>query len=172
MLEPLERRLILLRHAQAEGRPSGMDDRDRRLSAGGRGELLATAQYLRRLDFSPEAVIVSGAWRALETWDVLSKAIGLEIRPIIEDTLYLAPPMAVLSRLQSLGATPREILVIGHNPGLTSLARSLAGPGSDRDAVARLGHGLDTGALACFETTLADWSDLTPGGARLVASGS
>jgi len=166
---PFDRRLVLLRHAQASSRLHGMDDRDRPLSAAGRDELVATARHLRRTGFLPDKVIVSDARRAQESWQALSKNAGLAALPATEPALYLAPPALVLSLIQALGPATREVLVIGHNPGLTSLARSLAGPDSDPDAAAKLGHGLATGAFACFEISLDDWSHLSPCGARLGA---
>ncbi len=169
MPEPTQRRLVLLRHASAEGRLSGMDDGDRRLSAQGRGELVITARHLQRLGIAPERVIVSGARRALETLDKLSMLFEVETRPIVEEALYLAPPATVLSLIQQLGSDARDLVVIGHNPGLTSLARSLAGPDPDPSALAGLSQGLAPGAFAYFETALEDWSDLRPGGGRLVA---
>jgi phosphohistidine phosphatase len=169
MLDSPDRRLVLLRHAHAGSRLPGMDDRDRPLSAVGRDELVTTARHLRRTGFVPGKVIVSDARRVQESWQALSENAGLTAQPITEPALYLAPPALVLSLIQALDPATREVLVIGHNPGLTSLARSLAGPDSDPDAAAKLGHGLATGAFACFEISLDDWSHLGPGNARLGA---
>nr|NIS40507.1 histidine phosphatase family protein [Desulfuromonadales bacterium] len=171
MPELSKRRLVLLRHASAEGRPAGMDDRDRRLTAKGRGELATTSRHLRALNFSPDRVIISDARRALETWDALSTTFEEEEKPIIEEALYLAPPATILSLVQTLGGDAQALLVIGHNPGLTSLAQSLAGQESDPTALAALSQGLAPSAFACLQGSLANWSDLTPRGARLVHCG-
>ncbi len=146
-----------------------MDDRDRRLSAQGRSELVITARQLQGLGIAPERMIASGAQRALETWDRLSVLLEKEARPIVEEILYLAPPATVLSIIQQLGSDARDLVVIGHNPGLTILAKSLADPGSDTSALARLNQGLAPAAFAYFEAAIENWSDLAPGGARLAA---
>ena len=79
---PFDRRLVLLRHAQASSRLHGMDDRDRPLSAAGRDELVATARHLRRTGFVPDKVIVSDARRAQESWQALSENADLTALPV------------------------------------------------------------------------------------------
>jgi phosphohistidine phosphatase len=57
-------------------------------------------------------------------------------------------------------------MLVGHNPGLGDLVLQLAEPGKLRD---RAEAKVPTGALATLEADIASWSELEPGGARLVA---
>ena len=57
-------------------------------------------------------------------------------------------------------------MVVGHNPSLGDLVLQLAEPGKLRK---RAEAKVPTGALATLEVDIASWSELEPGGARLVA---
>lgn len=57
-------------------------------------------------------------------------------------------------------------MLVGHNPGLGNLVLRLARPGELRE---RAEAKVPTGALATLEADVARWSELGPGGARLVA---
>jgi phosphohistidine phosphatase len=81
--------------------------------------------------------------------------------------LYLATASQILSQVRRTPATVERLLVLGHNPGMESLARALAGPGSDGAGLRQLEQKFPTGALACFDCTVDDWSAVDKGGARL-----
>ncbi len=167
MLRPMKH-LILLRHASAgEATP----DRARPLSARGHDEVLrlcARISALEALGFAPRLALCSGAERAWETLVVVRPALSGLARVERDESLYLASPGAMLSRLQALAETEEQVLLVGHNPGLSQLARSLAANG-EPGALARLAaRGLATANAAALRLPRA-WADLAPGSAELVA---
>ena len=155
--------LLLLRHAKSVREESGQPDRDRPLAPRGRRDAVALRGALRDLGLVPDLVLLSPAVRtrqtlaALEPWDDT---------PLVEalDRLYLAEPADLRSVLAEVADTVRSVLLIGHNPGLHALARSLSGS-SETDAARRLGDHYPTGALAEFSVP-GPWRQL--GGARLI----
>lgn len=74
----------------------------------------------------PECMVTSTAPRALATAAMLAKRLG-GTTLISEDALYLAGSETLRQALAQYGDDYRTLALVGHNPGLTLLARELAG---------------------------------------------
>jgi phosphohistidine phosphatase len=162
--------LILLRHAQALSATPGLSDHDRPLAEAGRRAAGAVGQAMRRAGLTPDVVLVSPALRAQQT---LEAAAVWDEQPNVDTlpALYMATGNQLRDALRALPETVRCALVVGHNPGLHDLARSLAGPAlsgtaSDRPELRRLAAEYPTATLAEFMVTTA-WRKLGPGAAAL-----
>ena len=62
----------------------------------------------------------------------------------------------------------RTLLLIGHNPGLGSLAASLCGSGAKK-TLERMSTKFPTAGLAVIDFDVAHWSDIANGAGRLEA---
>ena len=91
------------------------------------------------------------------------------MEPTTLESLYLAPPAVLLSAIQESDGPNGTVLVIGHNPGLTMLAHALTGDCVDAKTAQALQRGLATGGFALLDIAAADWLDLAPRKATLVA---
>jgi phosphohistidine phosphatase len=70
--------------------------------------------------------------RARRTAQLLAREIGYPQEFIQrEDDLYLASPGQILAVLARQDSSFRDVIVCGHNPGLTELANRLTGAGID-----------------------------------------
>jgi phosphohistidine phosphatase len=160
------RRLILLRHAKTEhDAPSGQDQ-DRRLDDRGRLDAAAMGSWIGRHLPVPELVLVSTAVRTQQTWEIVRQAIQDATRtaaqPQVEslDELYGAEPAQLLQIIRMSEATdPRQLMVIGHNPGMHELALALAGSG-DAAAKKALEDNLPTTGLAILDFAIDDWNEV------------
>jgi phosphohistidine phosphatase len=114
--------LILMRHGHAE---ESRDDYARRLTDTGRSAARRAGEALARSGFSPQRIVSSPAPRALETAALVAEACGNTGAVEIDDTLYLAEEGAYLAALQSLPAKLQSVVLVGHNPTLSALARKL-----------------------------------------------
>jgi phosphohistidine phosphatase len=168
------RRLMLLRHAKTEtDAPSGRDQ-DRRLDDRGRKDAAEIGGWLARHPPVPDAVLVSLAVRAHQTWEIASAAMkelspkGRAPAPHVEllPELYGADPSQLLQSIHSATDSQR-LMVVGHNPGMHELALALAGSG---DAAGRraLAENLPTSGLAIFDFEIDDWADVAFRRGRLV----
>ena len=83
-----------------------------------------------------------------------------------EVALYAASAETLFQRARTLPDEVEEAMLVGHNPGLGNLLLLLAAPGELRE---RAEAKVPTGALATLEADISSWSELEPGGARLVA---
>ena len=118
----MQRRLILLRHGHAE---EGRDDFARRLTDAGRRAARQAGQALVHARFQPELVLSSPAPRALETAQLVAQECGYAPAPRADQTLYLGEARAYLAVLHALPGTVSRVLLVGHNPTLSDLARQL-----------------------------------------------
>ena len=142
-----------------------MADYDRPLSEEGRRAASGIGQAMRRAGLTPDVVLVSPALRTQQT---LELAGVWDERPNIDTlpALYMASLAQIRDALRGLPETVRSALLIGHNPGLHELARSLAGTTSTRPELKRLDIGYPTAALTEFLVTT-PWRKLGPGAAAL-----
>jgi phosphohistidine phosphatase len=155
------RGLLLLRHGAAAAKAAA-GDRERALTSEGRRAVQALAGRLRSRGIQPDLVLCSPARRTRETLELLEAAWATRPEATIEEPLYLADAASLLLRLRAAEPEAGGVLLVGHNPGLEELARTLAGPGNQS-----LRAGLPTAGLVVFDIS-APWSGLAPASARLV----
>ncbi len=159
--------LILMRHASA--RP-GADDRERPLSAAGAREVRAVGHALAALTergFRPEQALVSPARRARETLSGMRRDLPSLAGVETDEALYLASAAQLLARLQRSSDETCQLLLVGHNPGLSELVHWLVGR-ADADVLRHAARGLVPAACAALRTPAARWRELEPGCAELV----
>lgn len=146
------KRLLLLRHAEAEQLRAGGTDAQRSLTAHGRLQVRQLAQHLRRQGVRPDAILISPATRTRETAQILIEQLGLG-EPQCESVLYAGAADALLATLHGVPDGIECQLVIGHNPALSVLAQHLAG-GAPLE--------LTTCGLCRIEFEAASWQELGP----------
>jgi phosphohistidine phosphatase len=118
--------LHLLRHAKTnQSSPTGLDY-DRELLPRGYEQIAELKQFLAQHPIQPKHILCSSAMRTRQTLaelqDFWPKA---QIQFLNE--LYLASKQEILGQICAL-QTPDDILVVGHNEGLSELAMHLARP--------------------------------------------
>ena len=161
------RRLVLLRHAKAEH--GGQPDELRPLALTGRRQCVRVAAALTGHDLIPELVLCSSAVRARQTWELVRAGLGdVEPEVVVTDNLYQAGVAEILAQLRDVDERVRTVLIVGHEPTMSTVASALAGDGSDDAAVAQVRDGMPTGGVAVLELG-GHWGDLERGHARLHA---
>ncbi len=159
------RDLYLLRHAKSSWSDPTLDDHDRPLAPRGEKALRRLGRYITQFHVAPTLVLCSSARRAVMTCEGVRQALPKAAVVLVEDRLYAAPGDRLLERLRQVPDDIAGVLLVGHNPGLHTLAVSLVGDGED--ALQReLANAFPTGALATL-TVPGLWSDLALGAATL-----
>lgn len=158
--------LSLFRHAKSSWADPGLRDFDRPLAP--RGEVAAPliGAFLAERALIPDLVLCSSSQRTRQT---LALAFGqLKSRPETQflDALYHATVPALLAIIRAAPGEARHLMLVGHNPGLQSLALHLIGGGdpAGRRAVA---HKFPSGAVAVMTFNAANWAALRSGGGYL-----
>lgn len=120
------KRLTLVRHANAE-HDSDVRDFERPLSRKGHNEAEAVARRFKENGLVPDVIVFSAATRTRETAEIFARVLGVSQRQMqAEDSLYLADGEHILSTIKATGPRIGHLMVIGHNPGISAAAISLA----------------------------------------------
>ncbi len=122
--------LILVRHGKSSWDHPGHKDFDRPLARRGLKDAPAMAQRLARQQMIPDVIVSSPAKRALHTATIFAEELGIdEDRLITERRIYEASWQELLDVVRGLHDSWAAVMLVGHNPGFTSLAHRLA-PGA------------------------------------------
>ena len=117
-------------------------------------------------------MLVSHAVRARQTWDIAWETMKDRVAaPQVEilPELYGADPAQILEtiRTATIPANPKQLLLVGHNPGMHEIALMLIGGGDPAGARA-LADNLPTAGLAIFDFDVKDWGDVAYRRGKLV----
>lgn len=117
------KKLCLLRHSDAENLVNELSDFQRKLSKIGKEKVRDfSLNYSNSLVF--DCVLCSTAYRTRETLELLAIK---QIRSNHFDSLYLANINTLLTEIEKVPDTIKNLLVVGHNNGLSDLATFLTG---------------------------------------------
>lgn len=123
--------------------------------------------YLAMHGPRPDFVISSSAVRARQTLDRVLLQLGPPAPGVaVEPELYLATASEMLDRVRRAGAEIRNLMLIGHNPGMHALALELTGNGLRRD-IASMAVKFPTCGLAVLTFETDDWANVRPASGRL-----
>jgi len=157
--------VYLLRHAKSSWDDPDAPDFQRPLADRGRDAAPRMAAFMKDEGLMPDAVLCSGARRAVETWELMAPVMG-EPRVHVDDNLYMAEPDAIIAWLKRLQPEIGSVLLIGHNPGFEEVAARLAVDGRKK-AMKRMRKKYPTGALAAIRFDVNDWAQVGDGGGYL-----
>ena len=113
--EPKAHRLYLIRHAEAASTGTDRRDINRELTQKGRTQARLARKHV-------ELVLSSSAARARQTTELLGLAAPIRYL----DRLYNAGSRQLLAELSGIPDQVRNVLVVGHAPGIPALAENLA----------------------------------------------
>ena len=143
----------MLRHAKSSWAEASLADHERTLSTRGKRDAPKMGKRLAAREVSPSLIISSSAVRARRTAKIIAAALKYPAESLqIERDLYLATAEKILELVRSQEDNVSDLLVVGHNPGLTELVNRLL-PELDLDNLAT------SGVVAMdFDTT--KWSEI------------
>jgi phosphohistidine phosphatase len=161
------RTLLLLRHAKSDY-PAGVVDHERPLASRGLREAALAGDWLRTNAFGVDAVLCSTATRTRQTLERTRIAAPTDY----VDRLYDATPGTVIDVINGVHSRfdtdPQTLLVIGHEPAMSSVALGVATrEGSDTAAAERISTKFPTSAIAVLRFAQ-PWDQLTLNSAALV----
>jgi phosphohistidine phosphatase len=139
------RRLILMRHGEAERPRPGLEDFDRALDEEGRAESRRMGQALAKAGFTPDLALVSASRRTLETWAGTAAAFTGDIAVEQRRGLYAASAVTLSASAAEAGGRAQTVMIVGHNPGIHQYAAHLA-----QQAGAPVLDRFSTGSAAVF----------------------
>jgi phosphohistidine phosphatase len=159
------RRIVLFRHAKADW--PEVADHERPLAERGRTDAAAAGLKLADTGIPFDLALCSTSTRTRETWKLAVQEFPHRPKTVYEERVYDASPGELIAVLNETPDDARNVLLIGHNPGVQGVTDILAGS-AEGDARARLDRrGFPTAAFAVLSFEGA-WKDLEPGVATLL----
>ena len=117
----------LIRHAKSDW-DTPTSDFERPLNNKGKRSALIMAKKLHKLNFRPNIIISSPAKRALQTSLVFANELDYGATNIVFDNLiYEASLDNLISIINNISSIHQNVILVGHNPGITELANYLTG---------------------------------------------
>lgn len=139
-------RLYLVQHGESLSKDA---DPTRGLSGKGSSDVEKVSRFVQRLDLSVEAVWHSGKARALQTAEILAKAVNSSEGVIQREGLApMDPVQPVCSLLHDM---TEDLMIVGHLPFMGKLTSALVVGSDSADAVA-----FRQGGMVCVERDTSD----------------
>jgi phosphohistidine phosphatase len=126
----MPKHLWIIRHAKAKDIEFGEADFDRKLSKRGKEDAEEMANELKKKGILPDKIYVSPAKRTRKTAEIMAEVLNYSEDNLVEIAgIYEASQQTLLKIINSFDDDANQVLLIGHNPGLTLVADYL----SDKD---------------------------------------
>ena len=156
----MEKTLYLMRHAKSSWKKP-LPDHERPLNRRGKRAAERIGRELVRRRLFPELILASDAKRARATAKRLRRAYAPETKPPLQlnPALYDAGALTILKEIAATDEKIDNLLVIGHNPGISELAVQLTG---DRSL-----EWLPTGTVIGIKVRGRHWKEIAPGSGEL-----
>jgi len=120
--------LYLVRHAKSSWKDSSLSDLQRPLNKRGLKSAPEMGQRLKIADITIDLIVSSPANRAFSTAQFLAQAIEYETSHIVQDDrLYFEGISSMLKIIQKTRPNIQSLMLVGHNPDMTSLLNRLCG---------------------------------------------
>lgn len=126
-----------------------MPDHSRPLNDRGRRDAPEMGRRLKQRDIRPDLILSSTAVRARTTAQIIVAALDvLPASLVLEDRLYAASVETLLAVIQALDDSLDCVVLVGHNPEMTGLARHFADDIDHMPTCAVAEFGFDVAAWA------------------------
>lgn len=156
----MSKTLFLVRHAKSSWSDPSLSDRDRPLNKRGRRSAPDMGGRLALKGHQPDLIIASPAKRARMTAKIIAKELGYPKSEIITDeSMYFSGVGGMLTMLEGVDDRYQKVMIVGHNPAMTSLMNSLCDASVDN---------MPTCAVAVINYDMASWSELMSEEGRLL----
>jgi phosphohistidine phosphatase len=152
--------LTLLRHAKSTWDDPVARDFDRPLNKRGRRAARTIGREMQAQGLEFDQVIASPAVRVIETLADVEHGYGQPLNPCFDKRIYLASKETLLDIVQSADDRTERLLIVGHNPGLETLAMLLTrGEGLRAEVAIKY----PTATLAEISLPIDHWGDIKEG---------
>jgi phosphohistidine phosphatase len=141
--------LTLLRHAKSSWSDASLRDSERPLNGRGHRDAPIMAERIKDAGIRPSLILSSPAVRAWTTAKAIAHEIGYPIEFLQrEDRLYHASVRSLLGVISDQDTGFNNLMIVGHNPGLTDFANYL---------IPDLTDNIPTCGVVSFEIHRDDW---------------
>ncbi|MBT1704178.1 SixA phosphatase family protein [Chryseosolibacter indicus] len=149
--------LYIVRHAKSSWADPEQNDFERPLNERGKRDAPRMGKRLKEKGIVPDIIVSSPAKRAKSTAKKIAKVLGYSKEKISKITkLYHATDDEILGVLKTIKDIHSNVIVVGHNPGLTDFANALIPQSVDIDNIPTCG-------IVAISFDVTQWRDITWG---------
>ncbi|MEM1135011.1 MAG: histidine phosphatase family protein [Bacteroidota bacterium] len=146
--------LYIVRHAKSSWKDESLDDYDRPLNKRGKRDAPFMGEKLKEQKILPDLIIASPAKRANATAKILAKKMGYKVDDIKwKKNVYDAFTEDLLEIVRAQKDTVNSLMLVGHNPELTSLSNHLT--------EFKI-YNIPTTGISCIRFLGDKWSEIQP----------
>jgi phosphohistidine phosphatase len=142
--------LFILRHGDAEPGIGHLGDLRRPLSEKGKIKINQLSNILKSRGVAFDMILVSPSARTSETVEIITKHINYKDISV-EDEIYEAETIDLMHLINKTDKNVENLLLVGHNPALSSLVSFITGV----DSINML-----PGMLSIIEIQVEDWDQV------------
>lgn len=153
------KKLYLVRHAKSDWSNPSLDDFDRPLNQRGKKNAPFMGKVLKKKKIKPDLIISSPAYRARETARKIAKKIRYLDEIMYNEHLYEASLKEILEIVTFIEDEYDEVFIVGHNPGLNTLAFYLVD----------FNENIPTSGILEIEFNSQTWREINKKNAKLVS---
>lgn len=141
-----------MRHAKSSWKRTDLPDFERPLNKRGRKDAPFIGKLLAEHHFHPDLILTSPATRALATSRIVAEKLGTPLHEVrVEHSLYESSPDQILNVIRTLSETCQNVLVVGHNPELTTFINSSSNLEIEN---------LPTSGAVCLDYEIRSWKNM------------
>lgn len=118
-------KLFIIRHAAAIEKSREMADERRYLTPEGRTYSRKTARTMRENGAEPDVILTSPLIRSVQTADIVAETLSFIGPVMVTDELSPGFDPVALRKLLAGYQSAKELLIVGHEPDLSSVVSSL-----------------------------------------------
>ncbi len=147
------KRVVFMRHAEAQLEQYGRPDKDRAITMSGMHELDKVRPKLNGRLAGIDFALCSNSKRTRQTLDSILPILPTNTEVIYNDDIYQTTTQKLWKNINSLHKKRNGIIVIAHNPGISQILNEI----SQASGIKTPSH-FPTCAVAICETDQNDWS--------------
>ena len=154
--------LFLVRHAKSSWGNSGLSDFERPLNERGNKDKVTMGKRMKEKSIELDSLISSSAKRTKQTSLALSKEIGFPTQDIqFLKEIYHASPSVMLTFINNLDNEYNNLMLVGHNPGISMLCDYLCNHSVDFPTlgIAKISFDINDWQEVFGETGTLEWFD-------------
>ena len=146
------KRLYLIRHAKSSWKDPDLADFERPLNRRGKKDAPYMGKRLKKYEVTPDLIISSPAKRALKSATIIANEIDFPTNKIITDmSIYQADVPNLTDLIQNIDDSNNQVMLVGHNPDLTSLANYLSNYTISN---------IPTSGIFCIDFDISSWKNV------------
>ncbi|MCB0284006.1 MAG: histidine phosphatase family protein [Calditrichaeota bacterium] len=154
------KKVYIMRHAKSSWDHPNLSDYERPLNNRGLADAPMMGEIFKKLDIKPELIISSSAKRAITTARIVAEKMGYPPDKIMQEKkIYTEADKGILKIINRVDNRLQSVMIVGHNPILTSLVNKLSDYGLSN---------LPTAAMAAIEFDVDVWQAIAPGVGKVV----